>query len=87
MRQFGEVPRVLAPDPRDLSHQAPVNAALNLETRQLEAAFLTVGLTLVSPLAVPSLHPAPRRLPIPTIAGDGRTDLDTVEETRQQRDW
>ena len=67
--------------------EAPVNAALNLETRQLEAAFLTVGLTLVSPLAVPSLHPEPRRLPTPTIAGDGRTDLDTVEETRQQRDW
>ena len=67
--------------------EAPVNAALNLEARQLEAAFLTVGLTLVSPLAAPSLHPEPRRLPTPTIAGDGRTDLNTVEETRQQRDW
>ena len=63
--------------------EPPMNTALHLETRQLEAAFQTVGLALAAPAALP----ATRRLPMPTPAGDGRTDVDTTQEMRRQRDW
>jgi antitoxin (DNA-binding transcriptional repressor) of toxin-antitoxin stability system len=64
--------------------EPPMNTALQLETRQLEASFQTVGLTLAPPLAS---IPTTRRVPVPTVAGDGRTDVDTIQETRRQRDW
>lgn len=60
-----------------------MNTAQHLETRQLEAAFQTVGLAL----AAPTVLPTTRRLPMPTSAGDGRTDVDTTQEMRRQRDW
>jgi prevent-host-death family protein len=63
--------------------EPPMNTALHLETRQLEAAFQTVGLAMAAPAALP----ATRRLPMPTPAGDGRTDVDTIQEMRRQRDW
>ena len=40
--------------------EAPMNTAQQLETRQLEAAFQTVGLTLAAPVALPSTT---RRMP------------------------
>jgi prevent-host-death family protein len=64
--------------------EAPMNTAQQLETRQLEAAFQTVGLTLAAPTTLPSTT---RRMPIPTLAGDGRTDVDSTQEMRNQRDW
>jgi prevent-host-death family protein len=65
----------------------PMNTALNLKTRQLEAAFQTVGLILVAPAPPPTPHPTSPHQPAPSVAGDGRTDLDTIQETRRQRDW
>ena len=64
--------------------EAPMNTAQQLETRQLEAAFQTVGLTLAAPVALPSTT---RRIPTPSLAGDGRTDVDSTQEMRNQRDW
>lgn len=67
--------------------EAPMNTALQIESRQLEAAFQSVGLTLVAPAVAPSGQPSTRRLPTPSISGDERTDVDTIQETRRQRDW
>jgi hypothetical protein len=60
-----------------------MTTAQQLETRRLKAALLTAGLTLAPPAAPPTT----RRLPTPTLAGDGRTDVDTIQEMRRQRDW
>lgn len=60
-----------------------MTTAERLETRRLKAALRSVGLTLVSPAALP----AERRLPTPTPAGDARTDLDTTSALRRLRDW
>jgi antitoxin (DNA-binding transcriptional repressor) of toxin-antitoxin stability system len=67
--------------------EVSMNTALQIESREIEAAFQTVGLTLVAPAGAPTGHPSPRRMPIPSISGDGRTDVDTIQETRRQRDW
>lgn len=62
----------------------PMNAADDPGIRELEAAFRTAGITLVGPVSPPT---AENRLPVPRVAGDGRSDLSTAEETRRQRDW
>ena len=61
-----------------------MNDAEDSRIRELEAAFRSAGLTLDAPV---SFLPAEGRLPKPQIAGDGRADLDTVEEMRRQHDW
>lgn len=66
------------------TQEAPMNTTPRPDTRQLAAAFQTVGLTLSSPVTP---LPAERPLPRPTLAGDGRADVSTVTETRSQRDW
>jgi antitoxin (DNA-binding transcriptional repressor) of toxin-antitoxin stability system len=67
--------------------EVSMNTALQIESRQLETAFQTVGLTLVAPVAAPSEQPITRRMPTLSISGDQRTDVDTIQETRRQRDW
>lgn len=62
----------------------PTSESRNAEIRKLEAAFQTVGITLSAPLTrmetgIP--------LPTPTLAGDGRSDVCTVQEMRKHRDW
>jgi antitoxin (DNA-binding transcriptional repressor) of toxin-antitoxin stability system len=67
--------------------EVSMNSTQQNVSRQLEAAFQTVGLTLVAPAGAPAGLPSPRRLPTPNISGDGRTDVATIQETRRQRDW
>lgn len=60
-----------------------MTTAQQLETRRLKAALLTAGLTLLNPTA----QPGKRRLPTPTLAGDARTDVNSIHAMRRQRVW
>jgi antitoxin (DNA-binding transcriptional repressor) of toxin-antitoxin stability system len=62
----------------------PGSESRKVEIRKLEAAFQTVGITLSAP-SLPNANQIP--LPTPTLAGDGRSDVCTVEEMRNHRDW
>ena len=69
------------------SKEASVDAASKMASRQLEEAFQLAGLTLIAPLVARPGQAGVRRLPAPQISGDERTDIDTTQETRRQRDW
>jgi prevent-host-death family protein len=64
--------------------EGPGCESRKMEIRKLEAAFQTVGITLSAPL-LPNATGIP--LPTPTLAGDGRSDVCSVEEMRHHRDW
>ncbi|MCB1207904.1 MAG: hypothetical protein KDK97_01195 [Verrucomicrobiales bacterium] len=63
----------------------PMKATHQIERRQLETAFQTVGLTLVKPAL--NVSGSARLRPQPQFAGDGRTDVDSTAEMRSQRDY
>jgi len=69
------------------TREIPMNTAQQIESRQLENAFQTVGLRMVAPVAGSAVPSKTRPVPTPSVSGDGRTDLDTIQETRGQRDW
>ena len=59
-----------------------MTTAQQLETRHLKAALRSVGLTPVCPTVLP-----PNRLmPTPTLAGDTRTEVNSIQAMRRQRD-
>ena len=62
------------PDPAG----APEAGALNLQFRLREA-----GLRWTPPPG----PPAPRATPAPRMAGDGRTDISTIQQMRREKAW
>ncbi len=67
------------------SKEDTMNATHQIERRQLETAFQTVGLTLVKPAL--NVSGSTRLRPQPQLAGDGRTDVDSTAEMRRLRDY
>jgi antitoxin (DNA-binding transcriptional repressor) of toxin-antitoxin stability system len=73
------------------AQENPEDAAVRADQRALEAAFRSVGLRLDPGLSLPPpgghATSLPGRRPRPSLAGDGRGEIDTVSELRGQRDW
>lgn len=67
------------------SKEDTMNATHQIERRQLETAFQTVGLTLIKPAL--NVSGSTRLRPQPQLAGDGRTDVDSTAEMRRMRDY
>lgn len=87
VQETGEGIEVCVRD-KSVAYLSPAKEDPNCESRtvairKLEAAFQTVGITLSAPTTPATRIP----LPTPTMAGDGRSDVCTVQEMRQHRDW